>query len=660
MKKAILFLLILWASIVCIAYYLSYPFPLVPILLEIGLLLILLLLATCLGRRILRYFKVKFDSFFEKILFSVGLGLGIISYSVLGLGLLGLLYWWLFSILLVILTIFLASEIRGTFKGIWQRVTNISQERFIPYNITLSAIIGGVILINLSGTLAPSTSFDALVYHLAVPANYILHHRIIPLSHNLYSNFPFTGEMLYTLAILLYNHILAHLIHFSFGLLAMFALYSFARRYFTQKTAILSSCIFYTIPYVALLSTTALVDLTLTFFSILALYALINYFTSKKNQWLVLSALNCGLALGTKHTAILFSFALLLLGLTLKMAIEDRERFLKVMKKALLFSLVAIAVASPWYLKNIAFTGNPIYPFLYKIFGGRYWNEFNTQRLMSHVRGQGLGYTTLKNYLRLPWSVTMEAGSFGSGFIGPLFLIFTPALLFFKKFDKIIRYLIIYSLLYFIFWAFSQQYIRSLIPVLPFLSLIVAYLVVDFLFPLGKKGIFWIASFIIIIALALNLVYVLKIHAYFSPLKVIFGLESREEYISRDLPSYSVMNYINQNLPSSSKILFVGETRTYYCERPFLANTTFDTTIIVEWVQSAKDIQDLLARFKEEGVTHILYNKWEGDRLSREYSYFHWANPEGREMFRDFMDRHTELVYVKNETYLYRIREELR
>ena len=75
----------------------------------------------------------------------------------------------------------------------------------------------------------------------------------------------------------------------------------------------------------------------------------------------------------------------------------------------------------------------------------------------------------------------------------------------------------------------------------------------------------------------------------------------------------------------------------------------------MEWVQSSKDIPDLLARFKEEEVTHILYNKQEGDRLARQYSYFHWANAKEREMLNDFMKKYTRLVYTKNDTYLYKL-----
>ncbi len=658
MKKILFAILVLWAFGVLVAYYLSYPFPFLSLTLKLGLLFVLLILATALGRKILRYCKVKFDFLFEEILFSISLGLGIISYSVLGLGLLGLLYYWLFSILLVILTIFLSSEIKETLKEIWQRVTNISRERFTPLNITLGAIIIGVVLINLIGALAPSVpitsmSYDSSVYHLAVPNIYLQYQRIIPVSFNLYSNFPFTGEMLYLLALLLKCDILAKLIHFAFGILISLAIYSFSRRYFNPRIALLAAAIFYTVPYVALVSTMALVDLTLSFFSFLALYALIIYFHSKKFNWLILSGINCGLALGTKYTAWLLLFTILLLGLFLKSLLEDRERIGISLKRILIFTAVALVVASPWYLKNIAFTGNPVYPFCYKMFGGKYWNAFNAQRWMEHLRAQGLGYTNLKDYFKLPWVATIETRSLGGGLIGPLFLIFLPGFLFLRKWDKNLRYLVVYGGCYFLFWALSQQFMRSLLPLLPAVSIVFAYLIIQ----LSQKG--RVVSRIIILVVGLtfcfNLFWIAIQSGYFDSLKVVVGLESRDEYLSRQTSHYEVIRYANHKLSTEAKILFIGETRTYYCQRPFVANTAFDTTVIVEWVHSSDDVPDLLKKLREERITHILYNKREAERLERQFSYFNWKEKENIEKYRFFMNNCLKLLYSKNEVYLYEI-----
>ena len=48
-----------------------------------------------------------------------------------------------------------------------------------------------------------------------------------------------------------------------------------------------------------------------------------------------------------------------------------RARWNAWVKALALFGGIALIVAAPWYLCNLAFTGNPVYPFAYGIFGGR-------------------------------------------------------------------------------------------------------------------------------------------------------------------------------------------------------------------------------------------------------------------------------------------------
>src|ERR1035437_7274956 len=72
---------------------------------------------------------------------------------------------------------------------------------------------------------------------------------------------------------------------------------------------------------------------------------------------LLLSALFMGLALGTKYYA-----GLLAVLLVLRLAWRVR------LKSAVLFAAVAGAVFAPWLVKNWIFVGNPVFPFLYKVF----------------------------------------------------------------------------------------------------------------------------------------------------------------------------------------------------------------------------------------------------------------------------------------------------
>jgi len=498
-----------------------------------------------------------------------------------------------------------------------------------------------------------------MVYHLAVPSIYIQYHRILPVPVNLYSNFPMTGEMLYTLALLLESDILAKLINFIFGPLILLAIFSFSSRYLNRKIALLAAVIFYTAPLVGMNSILTTVDLELTLFSTGSIYALVNWFHSKKRNWLISAGIFSGFALGTKYTAILLVFILLGLGILLKRILEDREKFPKALKELVIFGLVALVVASPWYIKNMIYTGNPIYPFLYKIFGGNYWSDFNAQRWMIHLKGHGVKGTTFWNYLRLPWLVTVGEGSFGWGSISPLFLLSMPLILFVRRLNRVIKYLAIYSGIYFLFWAFSQQYFRSLLPCLVFLSIIAAYLLLRL--ASFKKHLFWLVSLLLVVVFTSNLYcFVSGEASLFYPWPVAFGLEKRGHYLAQHLPYYEVINYANYHLPPRAKILFIGETRGYYCKRKFIANTAFNDTVIVDLIRDSGTIEKLLEKLKELEITHILYNSREARRLTEQYNYFNWRDEREMELYEDFRQNCLKQICAKNNVYLYRIRYESR
>ena len=51
----------------------------------------------------------------------------------------------------------------------------------------------------------------------------------------------------------------------------------------------------------------------------------------------------------------------------------------------------------------------------------------------------------------------------------------------------------------------------------------------------------------------------------YDPWKYLTGNEAEDSYLSRAIPSYPIFKYINENLPSNSRILFLGETMNFYC-----------------------------------------------------------------------------------------------
>ena len=76
---------------------------------------------------------------------------------------------------------------------------------------------------------------------------------------------------------------------------------------------------------------------------------------------LALAAILMGFALSVK------TLALIPLALSVVLLVSARAGW----QRAALFAGIAVAVGSPFYLKSWVVTGNPVYPFGYRLFGGR-------------------------------------------------------------------------------------------------------------------------------------------------------------------------------------------------------------------------------------------------------------------------------------------------
>ena len=92
--------------------------------------------------------------------------------------------------------------------------------------------------------------------------------------------------------------------------------YELARRFARGASPWLAVALLVTIPTVIWEASTAYIDLALMLFVTLAFYTLLRYIESSRRQWLLLAALNLGLALASKHLA-LFALVLFCAGLLL-------------------------------------------------------------------------------------------------------------------------------------------------------------------------------------------------------------------------------------------------------------------------------------------------------------------------------------------------------
>lgn len=82
-------------------------------------------------------------------------------------------------------------------------------------------------------------------------------------------------------------------------------------------------------------------------------------------------------------------------------------------------------------------------------------------------------------------------------------------------------------------------------------------------------------------------------------------------------------------LPEDAKIRLVGEARALGFERAVGNDHPYRVSRLQELAREAADGRDIAARLTSDGVTHVLVNRWELDRVIRllkRRHYFEWSD----------------------------------
>ena len=315
---------------------------------RIFLLFIFLLVNIGLGKKILKWLRFETDSFLETSLFSLGIGLAIFTYLLVGFGLAGLFNKWVINLLVLAMFFLSYHEIGDFIQQTKSKLKNLVALKPPFIETMLFLILFVQIVFNLFGASVLPSSWDALAVHLARPKEWIRLHRLTTVPYLRFGggNLPYNIGILYGMSLLVKDAILAKFISFAFGTLTAMGIYSLGKRYFSRRIGLFSAAIFYTTPIVSDVSTTAGVDLGFTFYAFLAAYALINWIASRRKGWLIISAIMGGLCLGSKLTGFL-CVSILSLGILVDSFLFKKRKIYTCNKK---LSLIYSSGGSSWLL----------------------------------------------------------------------------------------------------------------------------------------------------------------------------------------------------------------------------------------------------------------------------------------------------------------------
>ena len=678
--------IILWSAVFWWLYYSRFPvhrgwnfqalfeslsgrgWNLAPVLFPLLMGILILFIAHFLGTRIMQFLKISVIQEKGSWCLSCLLGLfalGLITYL---LGILGLLYRWIFWLLTILLLIPTLIEripqIRG-FKKI-----SFPRDKLVLAVWIVLILLGSVCLMY---TLTPPIQSDGLRYHLAAPQEYIKKHAIGYIPFSALSNSPFLIEMLFVYGMLAAGDLLAKLLHLCLWFLCLYVIKFFIIHFWGKREtkaspkpegiANLCGLFFLSIPAAAIVASWSFIDLGISVYFLGFILCLGLYIQNREKGSLILCGIFGGAALGTKYTML----PMVLLGCLMAGALEYIQPSPARAKKKALFvfvvmGLIAISLALPWYGKNLISTGNPFYPLAYRIFGGSDWSPENATFYASKAAGKGFG-KSLRFLISSPYDSTMKWHRFGMFNPGPGFLYLVPliilGLFIFKEKQnrKVFGLVYLFSAAYYLMWFFGYQSNRFLLPFYGLMAIITGRLLVW----LSRKS--PVVSQLVVVGLSVCILFSSAWTARWiltetkpPPLGVFLGTQSRNDYLTQALDYYPGIRATNELVPPEQAILCIGEHRGYYFKPRLLISDWFDTPVILDLIRNTPDNTDLFRLLNQAGCTHVFYNKGE---LSKYHDMFFQPRFKQKEYrrFEDFLDSpNLELRYRIKDVFILKIK----
>jgi hypothetical protein len=483
-----------------------------------------------------------------------------------------------------------------------------------------------VLAFGLMRALAPPVTWDALVYHLTLPALYARTHgiQVNPADFSVFSGMPQLTEMLYTAAGLLRvdpstASIAAQTLGWFIGAFLCLGLAGSARD--MGLPAWVAPAILFSSLSIALELAWAYSDLLLMLLALAVVLALRQWRTPRVDgradlRWLGLAGIFAGLACGCKYTGVIVPLA----GVAVVVAGElsegqgaRRGRLVRALRSAVYFALLAGAAFAPWLLKNWLLTGSPFYPLLWPA------ADMDALRLWFYNRpdqAQPLLQAAVI-FLRATF-FGVQSGNEIDATLGPLFLLCAGLLAFewrvlTPQLRRDLAWLLLFVAAAYFGWVLLAHYsalahqARLFFAFLPALALLGAA---------GLAGVGGLNTPALRLSLVVNAAFGLvlglsatEVVAEFvsqNPLPYLAGTQSAADYVAAQLGWYQPAIERVNALPAGSRVVFLWEARSLACTSSIQC---IPDVVIDRWWHARRTLgsaEPILAQWRAEGATHVL------------------------------------------------------
>ena len=467
---------------------------------------------------------------------------------------------------------------------------------------------GPFLVFMLLGAMAPSIDFDAIEYHLQGPKEYYQGGRITFLTHNVYTSMPFSVEMLHLLGMEVLDD-------WWWGALAGQLLVAFhapaaavmvaraAARAGSPRAGWFAALVYLTTPWVYRLGVLPYVEGPLGYYHAALVWAVALVWSetdpaARRRLWTAIGLLAGG-AMACKYTALIS--AVLPFGFV---ALADAVRR-RAPSAVVAFALGWAAVMTPWLAKNVADTGNPVYPLAFQVFGGRHWDAaMDAKWSRAHgprpVSAALLGASLLEVAGRSDWQSSLYVALAPLAFLRPGSRRFAAAVGAYAAY------------LFASWWLLTHRLDRFWLPMLPALA-VLAGLGADWTRARG-----WSALLGLIVGLTVlaNLAYAT------TPLTGLNEWTGDLFQLKKSVPLMlnPALAKTDASLPPDAVILMVGQAAVFHVEHPILYNTVFDDETF-ETLCRDRTPEQVGAALRQRGITHVFVDWFDIDRYRSPGNY---------------------------------------
>lgn len=512
---------------------------------------------------------------------------------------------------------------------IWRSRTGEGSASVSETSEGIDWILRGLIAIPLVlafiASLAPPTAKDTLLYHFSVPKTFVLQGGNQFIEGNIASYLALGTEMHYVWAMLLGEPLgarateaAAGAVGFAFFPLLLMVVFGWARlQGITRRLALMAVAMTATIPTAFHVAANAYIDLAISLYITLAIFAVTRWWSTLEKRWLFVLAAFLGAALSVKLTA-LFIFAAIALVITFR-AREEKEaddsgRGVRVLASGFAALIIAGIIASPWYLRTWAETGSPVFPFYMNIWPGKAagWDVERSNLFQAMNSNYGGEHKTPIDFIAAPWNVSVSAqpeqAAYFDGVLGAAFLFGLPVLfaaIWKSEMPTEVKIGSAIAAIMFLFWLFSSQQLRYLLPIVP----VLAVAIVTGVQKVSERAAN-ITRVFTIGAAAISAAGILTSAAWFAqkaPLRVVLGGETADEYLLRNIDYYPYYQYLNTQTPVDSAVWLIDMRRdSYHLQRPFFSDYLFEDWTFRQLLWEARSTSELRKKIAELGFSYVL------------------------------------------------------